>query len=153
MNLATMRVSAQSKVTCALGMAYLCGLILSGCATVPNDPWVDLETETEAATTPLDCGKFPFPSDFNDEVVTYDKAGTNDLNDYRQCSEANEAIAGEHAKQIDQLKISRKGLTEAGQAQRRIADMKQTMITDMQRAHLWNNITLYAVIIAMGFAL
>jgi len=126
---------------------------VASCTTVPPDPWTDLETETEAAVTPLDCGSFPFPADFNDEVATYDKAGTNDLNDYRLCSEANEAIAGEHAKQIDQLKISRKGLTEAGQAQRRIADMKEIMLTDERRHSLYMKFGLYAVIIAMGFAL
>ena len=134
-------------------LSLISSVLLASCATSIPDPWIGLETETESAATPLDCGGFPLPTESSETGVVYDKSGLNDLNAYRQCSEANEAIAGEHAKQIDQLKISRKGLTEAGQAQRRIADMKQTMITDMQRAHLWNNITLYAVIIAMGFAL
>ena len=125
----------------------------ASCATAPPDPWVDLETETEAAVTPLDCGKFPFPYTFTDTEVTYDKSGTNDLNDYRICSEANQAIASEHALQIDQLKISRKGLTEAGQAQRRIADMKQTMLEDERQHNFWTNMGLYVVILALGFAL
>lgn len=133
---------------------FLTSFVLASCAsTPPPNPWVELETETEAATTPLDCGKFPFPYTFDDESVTYDKDGTNDLNDYRTCAEANQAIAGEHARQIDQLKIARKGLTEAGQAQRRIADMKQTMLEDERQHNFWTSIGYWVVIVAMGAAL
>jgi len=83
----------------------------------------------------------------------YDKAGLNDLNAYRQCSEANEGIAGEHALQIGQLKIARKGLVEAGLAQRHIADMREEMLKDERQHHFFQSIGLYAVIIGMGFAL
>ncbi len=87
-----------------------------------------------------------------DEVV-YDKASLNDLNAYRVCSEANEAIAGEHALQIGQLKLARKGLTEAGRAQRNIADMREEMLRDERRHNFFQSIGLYAVIVGMGFAL
>ena len=126
---------------------------VASCTTVPPDPWTDLETETEAAVTPLDCGSFPFPADFNDEVVTYDKAGTNDLNDYRKCAQANHDIAEQHALQINQLKIARAALVDAGGAQRRIADMRQQALTDERQHNLWTTWGLYAVILAMGFAL
>jgi len=76
----------------------------------------------------------------------------NDLEDYRQCSEANEAIAGEHVLQIGQLKLARKGLTEAGQAQRRIADMKETMLQDERKHHFWQSLG-YWVLIAGSIAL
>ena len=132
---------------------WLSSVLLTSCATSIPDPWIGLETETESAATPLDCGSFPMPTESSETGVVYDKSGLNDLNAYRQCSEVNEAIASEHAKQIDQLKISRKGLTEAGQAQRRIADMKQTMLNDERRHNLYMKFGLYAVIIAMGFAL
>ena len=134
-------------------LSLISSVLLASCATSIPDPWIGLETETESAATHLDCGSFPMPTESSETGVVYDKSGLNDLNAYRQCSEANEAIASEHAKQIDQLKISRKGLTEAGQAQRRIADMKQTMLNDERRHNLYMKFGLYAVIIAMGLAL
>jgi len=133
----------------------LCSIVgaLSGCASVPaENPWDGLTTETKAAAAPLDCGKFPLPTESSDSTITYDVAGMNDLEDYRQCSEANEAIAGEHVLQIGQLKLARKGLTEAGQAQRRIADMKQIMLEDERRHHFWQSLG-YWVLIAGAIAL
>jgi len=144
-----MNVSTKIFLTFWLSSA----LLLSGCATVPNDPWQDLDVSLESAVTPLDCGSFPMPTESSETGVVYDKAGLNDLNAYRQCAEANEAIAGEHALQIDQLKIARKGLTEAGAAQRNIADMRQVMLEDQRRNALWNSITYWVVIIALGAAL
>jgi hypothetical protein len=69
------------------------------------------------------------------------------------CSEANEALVDQHSAQIAQLKIARKGLVEAGIAQRNIADMRETMLIDERRHNFWNNLGLYAVIVGMGFAL
>jgi len=140
-------------LTKTLAIFWISSVLLASCATVPPDPWQGLETETEAAATPLDCGSFPLPSESSTTGVVYDKAGLNDLNAYRLCSEDNEAIAGEHAKQVDQLKIARKGLVEAGQAQRHITDMKQEMLDDERRHNLWTTWGLYAVIIGLGLAL
>ena len=129
-------------------------ILLSGCASgPPHNPWDALTTETSAAVTPLDCGSFPLPTESYPTHVVYDKASLNDLNAYRQCSEANEGIAGEHANQVDQLKIVRKNLTEAGRAQRNIADMKQEMLDDERKRNFFEKIGLYVVIGAMGFAL
>jgi len=124
-------------------------ILLSGCASAPlPNPWDGLETETEAAATPLDCGSFPLPSESDKTHVVYDKAGLNDLNDYRRCSEANEAIVTEHVLQIGQLKIARKGLVEAGAAQRRICDMKQEIIEEERRNHLITTIGWGAIALA-----
>lgn len=128
-------------------------VILASCAATPPDPWQDLETETQPAATPLDCGSFPVPSQATETGATYDKPGLNDLNDYRLCSEDNEAIAGEHAQQINELKTSRKALTAAGQAQRRIADMKQIQLDDERSHNFWTSIGYWVVIVGMGFAL
>jgi len=129
-------------------------ILLSGCAsTVPNNPWNALTTEISPAVTPLDCGTFPLPTESYPTHVVYDKASLNDLNVYRQCSEANEGIAGEHAKQVDQLKIVRKNLTEAGRAQRNIADMKQEMLDDERKRNFLEKIGLYVVIVGMGISL
>jgi len=129
-------------------------ILLSGCASgPPHNPWNALTTETSPAVTPLDCGTFPVPDATTEVDATYDIAGLNDLNAYRKCSEANEGIAGEHAKQVDQLKIVRKNLTEAGRAQRNIAAMKQEMLDDERKRNFFEKIGLYVVIGAMGFAL
>ena len=129
------------------------GLSLSGCATVTHNPWQDLDTDTSAAVSGIDCGAFPYPSEVYKTHVVYDKAGFNALDDYKKCSEDNEAIVNEHALQIGQLKLARKGLTEAGQAQRNISDMREQMLADERRHNLWTTSGLYVVILALGFAL
>ena len=126
--------------------------VLSGCATAPVDPWQGLTVDTKPAATPIDCGSFPLPVRASETEIVYDKAGSNDLADYMDCSEANEAIATEHALQIGQLKIARKSLVEAGQAQRRIADMKQEMLDDERRHHFWQSLG-YWVLIGGAIAL
>ena len=123
--------------------------LLSGCATQAPSNWDGLDVDMSAATTPLDCGGFPAPT----EGAVYDKAGFNDLNEYRKCSEDNEAIAAELAAEVDQLKISRKGLTEAGQAQEDIAAMKQEMLDDERQHNFYTSIGYWILIIAMGAAL
>ncbi len=128
-------------------------VLLSGCASTPApNPWIGLDTDLSPAATPLDCGSFPLPSESDKTHVVYDKAGFNDLNAYRRCSEANEGIAGEHALQIGQLKISRKGLVEAGAAQRRITDMYKQILEEERRSHLISTIGWAAIAIA-GIAL
>lgn len=123
--------------------------LLSGCATEAPARWDGLDVDMSAATTPLDCGGFPAPT----EGAVYDKAGFNDLNEYRKCSEDNEAIAAALAAEVDQLKISRKGLTEAGQAQENIAAMRLEMLEDERRHNLFTSVGYWIVIIALGAAL
>ena len=129
------------------------GLSLSGCATVTPNPWQNLDTDTSAAVSAIDCGQFPYPSEVYKTHVVYDKAELNTLDAYKKCSEANEAIANEHALQIGQLKLARKGLTEAGQAQRNIADMKEEMLRDERKHNFFTSIGYWVVIIGMGAAL
>ena len=121
---------------------------VSSCATAPPEsPWAGLDTETNPAAGSLDCGAFPQPSGATGAEIRYDKAGVNALDAYRLCSETNEANVVEHAAQIGQLKIARKGLTEAGQAQRRIANMKQQMLEDERRHHLWQSLGYWVLIV------
>ena len=126
--------------------------LVSCASTPPVNPWDGLDVGLEPVATPLDCGSFPLPSESYKTHVVYDKAGLNDLNAYRQCSEANEGIAGEHALQIGQLKIARKGLVEAGSAQRRITDMHKQMLEEERRNHLISTIGWAAIALA-GIAL
>jgi len=141
---------SQFLTSCIIGL----NLILSGCAaSPPNSPWEGLSVETDSATAALDCGGFPAPTSATGTEIAYDQAGVNDLEAYRVCSEANQANVDEHAAQIKQLKIARKGLTEAGQAQRNIADMRAEMLEDERKRNFFEKIGLYAVIIGMGLAL
>ena len=126
---------------------------LASCTSQQISPWDGLTTETEPATKAIDCGSFPFPSDFNDSQVVYDQSGVNNLEAYRLCSEANENIANENAAMVDQLKLARKGLTEAGRSQRNIADLRQEMLEDERKHNFFEKIGLYVVIIGMGIAL
>ena len=134
-----------------MSLIFLLAGVLSGCASAPpHNPWNALTTETSAATTPLDC-TMPKPDEVVGQSIVYTSA--HELEAYRICSEANEALVAEHALQIGQLKLARKGLTEAGRAQRNIADMRQEMLDDERKRNFFEKIGLYVVIGAMGFAL
>jgi len=93
------------------------------------------------------------PQEVVDDTLVYTNDGANDLEAYRACSEANEAIAREHALQIGQLKTSRAHLVEAGQAQRNIADMRQEMLEDERRHNFFMTMGYWLVIIGLGSAL
>ena len=132
-------------------MRYLIILVLlSGCATQAPNPWQGLDTDLSPATAPIHC-VLPRPDEVIGQSIVYETAHA--LEAYRVCSEANEAIVNEHAAQIHQLKLARKGLTEAGQAQRHIANMKQEMLNDERKHNFFEKIGLYVVIIGMGVAL
>ena len=127
--------------------------VLSGCATQAPNPWKDLTMDTSPAVGPIDCPRFPLPSSFTLDTIVYDEDGANALEAYRACAEDNKLLVIEHAAQIGQLKIARKGLVEAGIAQRNISDMKQEMLEQERLHNFWNNLGLYVVIVGMGFAL
>lgn len=127
---------------------YLLLLVFfSGCATVTPDPWQDLDVDLSPATEPLYC-VMPRPDEVVGQSIVYTTAHA--LEAYRVCSEANEAIASEHAQQIDQLKISRKGLTEAGQAQRQISEMRDEMLRDERKHNFFEKIGLYVLVIGLA---
>ncbi len=129
-------------------------LISAGCASSPPiSPWAGLSTDTSPVTASLVCGAFPTPSEATGDFIVYDEAGVNALEAYRICSEANLGNVDEHAAQIMQLKIARQGLTEAGQAQWNIAEMRQQMLEDERRHHFWQSLGYWIVIGVMGVAL
>lgn len=125
-------------------LTFLLVGVLSGCASVPPNPWADLEQDTTAATEPLDC-VMPLPDRVEGQSIVYDSAVP--LEEYRVCSEANQQIAGEHVETIDQLQIANAGLIEAGKAQHNIAAMKQEMLEDERRHHAWQTVGFILMII------
>ena len=124
--------------------------VLSGCVTQPADPWQDLTVEVEPATAPIEC-RMPLPDEVIGQSIVYETAHS--LEAYRVCSEANEALVEEHAAQIQQLKIPRQHLVEAGQAQRHIADMRQEMLEDERRHNFWTSVGYWVVIIGLAASL
>jgi hypothetical protein len=93
----------------------------------------------------------PLPDEVVGQSIVYETAHA--LEAYRVCSEANEALVAEHAAQIQQLKVARLNLTEAGQAQRHIADMRQEMLQDERQHHFWSSIGYWAVIVGLAVSL
>ena len=128
-------------------------ILLGGCASgPPENPWDGIEVQSKPAATPVDCGRFPMPSEVIGESIVYTNSGANDLEAYRQCSEANRGIASEHAQQIDQLHIATRGLVEAGQAQRRVADLRQQILQEERRHWFWERLSYWAGFIVIGVA-
>ncbi len=123
--------------------------VLSACATTAPNPWIGLDTDLSAATSPIHC-VLPRPDEIVGQSIVYTTAHS--LEAYRLCSEANEAIATEHVAQIGQLKLARKGLVEAGAAQRRITDMHKQILEEERRSHMISTIGWAAIAIA-GIAL
>ena len=124
--------------------------VLSGCATTTLNPWTDLDVDLSPAIAPIHC-VLPRPDEVIGQSIVYETVHA--LEAYRVCSEANEAIANEHALQIGQLKLARKGLTEAGAAQRSISDMKEEMLRDERRHNFFEKIGLYVLVIGLGVSL
>ncbi len=120
---------------------------LLACATSPQvNPWDSIEVPLEAVETPLPCDELPAP-------VVLDEIGKGRIAAMRECAMANYDIASEHVTQIEQMRLATHDLIDAGQHQRRIAEMKQEMLDDERRHNFWNNLGLYVVIIALGFSI
>lgn len=125
-------------------------LFLSGCATPTPNPWVGLETNTDPVVGPVRCS-MPLPDRVEGQSIVYDSA--HDLEAYRVCSEANAELVTEHAATVQQLKLARSGLVDAGQSQRNIADMRLQMLEDERRHHAWSSIGYWVVIIGLAASL
>jgi len=132
---------------------WIAGLSLSACASAPDpNPWDEQVTETEPATRSVDCGRFPMPTEVREEngqivAITYNAEKTNDLERYRQCMGDNAGIADDNALTIDELKIVRKALVRAGAAQYNIAEMRETMLEDERKHHLWKSLGYWVLIL------
>ena len=82
-----------------------------------------------------------------------DEVGKGRVDAMRECAMANYDIASEHVVQIESMRDAVGNLIEAGQHQRRIAEMKQEMLDDERKSSLYQRLGLYGIIIAMGLAL
>jgi len=126
--------------------------ILSGCASQPPNPWESIEVPTDTPAQPIELGKFPLPSQSDSRGILYDIEGTNALEVYRLKAEGNTAIAAAHAQQIESLNKAVGSLVEAGQAQRRIADMRQEILEEERRHWMFEKVGYWFAIIGIGMA-
>ena len=85
--------------------------------------------------------------------MVLDDIGQGRIDAMRECAMANYDIASEHIVQIESMRDATRDLVDAGQHQRRIAEMKQEMLNDERKSNFFEKIGLYAVILGMGLAL
>ncbi len=134
---------------------FLAGVVLvsASCATTQSNPWETVEVDQAPAERPLPLPVFPVPVSFTAESVTFDLAGAQELEAFRVAALANTEVANEHASQVDSYREAVGHLVDAGKAQRRIADMRQEMLEDERRHHVWTSIGYWVAIIGLAAAL
>lgn len=126
---------------------------LTACAGNPTpDPWAGLEAPTEDPQKAVPLPEWPVPESTTATTATYTHQQILALDAYKTASEANAAIANEHAAQIRELQSAIYSLIVAGQGQRTIADMRQEMLQDERRHNAIQKAGLYAIILALGIA-
>lgn len=119
---------------------------LLACATHQVNPWDSIEVPSEAIETPLPCDELPEP-------VALDEIGKGRIDAMRECAMANYDIASEHIVQIESMRDAAGNLIDAGQHQRRIAEMKQQMLDDERRHNFFSTIGYWIAIIGLVVAL
>ena len=113
-------------------------LSLASCATAPTpDPWADLEVDQTEAQRPVRLPEWPDETSFTEDEITFDLSGARALSAYRATGEGNTEIADANAEQIDELRKAAAALVEAGQAQRRVADLRLEILQEERRHHAW----------------
>lgn len=128
-------------------------LIVGGCSSNPVNPWDSIDDPREPVQHPLQLPLWPIPETFDTSGATFTVEQLRVLDLYKTTAEANTAIAVEHAQQVEVLQEAVVSLVDAGQAQRTIAEMRKEMLEEERRHNFFKSIGLYAIIIAMGFAL
>ncbi len=127
--------------------------LLTGCATAPDNPWQNIETDSEAATRPVPLPGWPEPVAFDAETVTFDISGARRLDAFREVAIGNQAIAEANADQVDELNESANALVEAGNAQHELTMIQREILNEERRRHAIEKVTLYLGIVALIFAL
>ncbi len=112
----------------------LFSILITSCATAPaENPWDSVEIPSEAIETPLPCDELPAP-------LALDEIGKGRIDAMRVCAMANYDIASEHVTQIEEMRDATQNLVEAGQHQRRIAEMFKQMMEEGRRTHFWQRL-------------
>lgn len=132
------------KTCLAVGVLVI---VLGGCAATPTpDPWQGIEIDETPAVQCDYLPDRPIPDIVGDRF-TYDRDGINQLDEYFILAEACYDIQRATANQVDELKSAAKELVQAGQSQRRVADLRQQIIEDERRQHWLEKAGLYVIML------
>jgi len=126
--------------------------VLTGCATTEVNPWESIEVPREAAQQPVQPPTWPIPATFDDEGATFTLEQLRVLDVFREISDANLAIAREHAAQIEVLQDALAALVEAGQAQRVVADMRSQMLEEERKHNAVEKVGLWILVLGLAAA-
>lgn len=122
--------------------------LLTACASAPKpNPWDSITVDQSPATEPLRLPDRCLPVEVTDTAAVFDRQGVLCLDSYYEIAEANTDIAAEQAEQVDDLKQAASDLVEAGQAQRRVADIRQEILEDERKAHFYEKIGLWGLVL------
>jgi len=125
--------------------------LAGGCATPTPNPWDGIETST-TAVQPSELARWPEPTSFGEDAVTFDLAGAKALTEFKVAAEANTVIAAENAAQVDQLNVAVTNLAQAGAAQKRLTDMSNEILKEERTRHMYERITYWGLLILFGAA-
>jgi hypothetical protein len=131
---------------------FLAGVLTSGCATDPVNPWDGVDIDEVAVEAPLVLPELPKPTIVGDQVIL-DASQAAQIRDYGIIARANTEMASEYSMSINERQRANTALIEAGKAQRMQSELRRGMLEDERRSNFFTNIGLYVVIIALGLAL
>ena len=133
-------------------MLSLVGVLISGCALEPVNPWDSIETDETPVEAPLVLPELPKPTIVGDTVVL-DADQAAQIRNYGIISRTNTVMAQEYAQAINERQRANTALVEAGKAQRVQADILREQLEDERRHNFWTSIGYWVVIVGMGLAL
>lgn len=125
---------------------------LTGCASAPPDPWLDLAAEPPTATMPPTCGEFPLPTAVEAAGIVYDANAVRALDIWKECAEASITVALERTREVNQHRIAEAALIDAGKHQRRIAELRREMLDDERKARGWERLQYWFLLGILGAA-
>ena len=98
---------------------------------------------------PVDLVDWPAPVDVTETHVTFDLDGAVDLELFREAAVGNQVIASELSAQVEDLRDEADALVQAGQAQRRVAELRKEILEEERKQHAWEKAGLYLGIVLL----
>ena len=131
---------------------FLAGVLISGCASEPTNPWNDIELDETPVEAPLALPELPKPTIVG-ETVVLDASQAAQVRSYGIIARANTVMAEEYSKSINERKRANTALVEAGKAQRAQSEMRLEMLEDERRHNFFTSIGYWVIIVALGISL
>lgn len=93
-----------------------------------------------------------FESYIRTGISAYDAAGMLEWEGFVIAADANTEVADALADALVEQKRATGHLVDAGRAQRQVAELRQEMLEDERRRHLWDSVTHWVLIVVLGVA-